>query len=77
MKNNNALRFCLLASCTSVQNTTPSEPFTWEGANLYFLVTDRFNNGNLKMMSISIEPKKQPFFVVSKVEIYEVLSKNR
>jgi alpha-amylase len=46
MKNNNALRFCLLASCTSVQNTTPSEPFTWEGANLYFLVTDRFNNGN-------------------------------
>ncbi len=38
--------FALLASCTSVQNTPSSEPFTWEGANLYFLVTDRFNNGN-------------------------------
>lgn len=40
--------FAFLASCTSVQNTTPSEPFAWEGANLYFLVTDRFNNGDLK-----------------------------
>ena len=38
--------FALLASCTSVQNSPSSEPFTWEGANLYFLVTDRFNNGN-------------------------------
>ena len=40
--------FAFLASCTSVQNTTPSEPFAWEGANLYFLLTDRFNNGDLK-----------------------------
>ena len=23
-----------------------SRPFTWEGANIYFLLTDRFNNGN-------------------------------
>ena len=38
--------FAFFASCTSVQNTPSSEPFTWEGANLYFLVTDRFNNGN-------------------------------
>lgn len=38
--------FAFLASCTSVQNTTTPEAFTWEGANLYFLVTDRFNNGN-------------------------------
>lgn len=38
--------FAFLASCTSVQNTTTLEPFTWEGANLYFLVTDRFYNGN-------------------------------
>ena len=67
--------FAFLASCTSVQNTTPSEPFAWEGANLYFLVTDRFNNGDLKNDVNLIEPKKLPFSVVSKEEIYEVLSK--
>ena len=22
-------------------------PFVWDGANIYFLLTDRFNNGNL------------------------------
>lgn len=27
-------------------NTKPSAPFDWRGANLYFLMTDRFNNGN-------------------------------
>ena len=37
--------FAFLASCTSVQNTS-KESFNWEGANLYFAVTDRFNNGN-------------------------------
>jgi len=29
---------------TSVKNT----PFLWEAANVYFLLTDRFNNGNLE-----------------------------
>ncbi|SNR53266.1 alpha-amylase [Lutibacter agarilyticus] len=24
----------------------PAAPFVWEGANIYFLLTDRFNNGN-------------------------------
>ena len=24
----------------------PETPFDWRGANLYFLLTDRFNNGN-------------------------------
>ena len=37
--------FAFLASCTSVQNT-PKQDFNWNGANLYFAVTDRFNNGN-------------------------------
>ena len=37
--------FAFLASCTSVQNTS-KQAFSWEGANLYFAVTDRFNNGN-------------------------------
>lgn len=37
--------FAFLASCTSVQNT-PKQDFNWNGANLYFAITDRFNNGN-------------------------------
>ena len=28
------------------ETTTSSTPFVWEGANLYFLLTDRFNNGD-------------------------------
>ncbi|GLU44441.1 alpha-amylase family glycosyl hydrolase [Allomuricauda sp. NBRC 101325] len=34
----------------TVQVETPSiqVPFVWEGANIYFLLTDRFNNGNPK-----------------------------
>jgi alpha-amylase len=33
---------------TQAQNkeTTTTTPFVWEGANLYFLLTDRFNNGD-------------------------------
>ena len=27
-------------------NSSKKPPFIWEGANLYFLLTDRFNNGN-------------------------------
>ena len=40
----------LLASCTpkeTKQAEKPAEvPFLWENANVYFLLTDRFNNGN-------------------------------
>ena len=35
----------LLTSCNSLQ-TVKKQPFTWEGANLYFLLTDRFQNGD-------------------------------
>ena len=42
---------CLVVSCE--QKETPQQepepvavPFVWEGANIYFLLTDRFNNGN-------------------------------
>ncbi len=35
----------LLASCSTVKNTQ-KQPFNWNGANLYFLLTDRFKNGN-------------------------------
>ena len=44
----------LLASCAKEKQTRPTEakeetaevPFVWKGANLYFLLTDRFNNGD-------------------------------
>lgn len=36
-----------LAACSTVEKKveTAKTPFVWEGANLYFLLTDRFNNG--------------------------------
>jgi len=64
----------------NVENTAVNSPFVWEGANLYFLLTDRFNNGDaysqivsimemLLMISILIEPEKQVSFAVLKAEI--------
>lgn len=35
----------LLASCTTVDQVK-EQPFVWEGSNVYFLLTDRFNNGD-------------------------------
>lgn len=45
------LLFSFACKETRPKNTTPKLiekdfPFVWEGANLYFLLTDRFNNGN-------------------------------
>ncbi len=43
------LGLIILVSCTKVENTNVAKtevPFVWEGANLYFLLTDRFNNGD-------------------------------
>ena len=37
--------FALLSSCATVQNSK-EKTFTWEGANMYFLLTDRFKNGD-------------------------------
>ena len=37
--------FVLLTSCATVQQSQ-NQPFTWEGANMYFLLTDRFKNGD-------------------------------
>ena len=37
----------LLSACKTLNTSTAEkQPFVWEGANLYFLVTDRFKNGN-------------------------------
>jgi len=42
--------FALLVSGNSFaqkkKTTTPKAPFVWENANVYFLLTDRFNNGD-------------------------------
>ena len=38
--------FSALVSCGSV-NHSPKQNFTWEGANMYFLLTDRFKNGDV------------------------------
>ena len=40
-----------LLNCQEDKNANTAEekiqvPFVWEGANLYFLLTDRFNNGD-------------------------------
>lgn len=37
--------FGLLTSCSSIKNNQ-EKPFVWEGANVYFLLTDRFKNGD-------------------------------
>jgi alpha-amylase len=44
--------FFLLVGCLSGEKNQmevlkPEVPFVWEGANLYFLLTDRFNNGDV------------------------------
>ncbi|WHF52750.1 alpha-amylase family glycosyl hydrolase [Chryseobacterium gotjawalense] len=39
------LVFSLVTSCNSVKNIQ-EKPFVWEGANVYFLLTDRFKNGD-------------------------------
>ncbi|RKE02559.1 alpha-amylase family glycosyl hydrolase [Marinifilum flexuosum] len=42
-----AVLFLFLSSCSTVEKKAEQKekPFVWEGANLYFLLTDRFNNG--------------------------------
>lgn len=49
-----ALSFLCIISCQNsqkndtaiTQNTAPETPFIWEAANMYFLLTDRFYNGD-------------------------------
>ena len=49
MKKNILLLVLVLTGILSCSKPTPSEqaPFFWENANLYFLLTDRFNNGDV------------------------------
>jgi len=41
------------------ETTTSSTPFVWEGANLYFLLTDRFNNGDTSN-DVNFDRTKEP-----------------
>lgn len=41
------------------ETATSSTPFVWEGANLYFLLTDRFNNGDISN-DINFDRTKMP-----------------
>ena len=48
------LSFAVFFNCEEKKKTEPlkevsqnvEKPFVWEGANIYFLLTDRFNNGD-------------------------------
>ena len=41
-----ALLFCGITFAQKKTTATPKTPFVWEAANVYFIVTDRFNNGD-------------------------------
>jgi alpha-amylase len=38
--------FCGISFAQKKQSVTPKTPFVWKSANVYFIVTDRFNNGD-------------------------------
>ncbi len=54
-----ALALLFLANPAKSQNKPVQKPFVWEGANLYFIVTDRFNNGD-KSNDINFNRTKTP-----------------
>jgi alpha-amylase len=41
-----AFAFCGIAFAQKKKSSTPKTPFVWESANVYFIITDRFNNGD-------------------------------
>ncbi len=41
-----AISFCGTSFSQKKNPMTPKTPFVWESANVYFIVTDRFNNGD-------------------------------
>ena len=51
MKKLNLILFSFILSgitfAQKKQSATPKTPFVWESANVYFIVTDRFNNGDI------------------------------
>ena len=56
------LSLALLTSCktaTNISEKNQKTPFVWEGANLYFLLTDRFQNGD-KSNDINFKRTEKP-----------------
>lgn len=51
------LSFIILSSCSTLKKSQ-EKPFVWEGANVYFLLTDRFKNGD-KSNDINFERKEK------------------
>ncbi|CAH0334580.1 Periplasmic alpha-amylase [Flavobacterium sp. CECT 9288] len=53
------LTMITLNSCSNAQTVVESNktPFVWEGANVYFLMTDRFNNGD-KLNDLNFDRSK-------------------
>lgn len=51
----------ILSACSTDNKVVEKkeQPFVWEGANVYFLLTDRFNNGD-KTNDINFDRTKQP-----------------
>jgi alpha-amylase len=43
---NEAIKQPEIATSEKIQEPENKAPFVWEGANIYFMLTDRFNNGN-------------------------------
>ena len=53
------LTIVFLTNCSPKKQTINTEtPFVWEGANLYFLLIDRFNNGNPANDKIIVRDKE-------------------
>lgn len=41
-----SILFCVTSLAQNSKTAIPKTPFVWESANVYFIVTDRFNNGD-------------------------------
>jgi hypothetical protein len=52
-----------VATTQSVSEKTRKKAFVWEAASVYFLMTDRFNNGINQMIPISTELIRENYVV--------------
>ncbi|WP_298511465.1 alpha-amylase family glycosyl hydrolase [uncultured Kordia sp.] len=50
---------CKSKSSEATEKTTEAQPFVWEAANVYFMLTDRFYNGN-KQNDLNYDRTKEP-----------------
>jgi hypothetical protein len=72
------LTLTILVGCTTQSVSEKNQekaPFVWEAASVYFLMTDRFYNGD-KSMIPTTEPKLRENYVVLKEVILRESQKN-